>query len=244
MTALILGATSPIARYVAAEYAAAGHTIYLASRDRDETERIASDIAIRFDTTAVADEFDALDLEGHEAFVDRVEEHVGPVDVCIVAFGMMGDQEESQSDIGAARRVIDTNYTGAVSICELLADRMVERGHGSIVGISSVAGERGRRSNYIYGSAKGAFTLFLGGLRNRVADRGVRVCTVKLGFVDTRMTYGLESPLPKAAPADAARAIYRAEQAGTEILYYPRFWAPVMGIIRSIPEKLFKKMNI
>lgn len=244
MTVLILGATSPVARAIAAEYAGAGHDAIVAGRDLDEITRIASDVAIRAGVDAHAIVFDALELDSHESFVDEVYEALGEVDVAVIAFGAMGEQEESQQDITAARRVIDTNYTGAVSIAELLADRMVERGSGSIIGISSVAGERGRRSNYIYGSAKGAFTLFLGGLRNRVAEAGVHVLTVKLGFVDTRMTFGMESPIPKASPEQAARAIFGAQRSGKDILYYPRFWAPIMGVIRSIPERLFKHLDI
>src|SRR5690606_26472808 len=103
---------------------------------------------------------------------------------------------------------------------------------------------RGRKSNYIYGSAKGAFTLYLGGLRNRLAEEGVNVLTVKLGFVDTRMTYGLDSPIPKASPAGTAHAIVRAQQRGVDVLWYPRFWAPIMGVIKAIPEFLFKKTSI
>lgn len=244
MTILILGATSPIAREIAAEYARAGHTLYLAARDHDEATRIADDLAIRFEVEARAGSFDALALDEHGAFVADVEDAVGPLDVAVLAFGAMGDQEESQADVEQARRVIDTNYTGAVSVCEALAARMSERRSGSIVGISSVAGERGRKSNYIYGSAKGAFTLYLGGLRNRLAEVGVHVMTVKLGFVDTRMTYGLESPVPKASPAQAARAIARAQRRGAEILWYPRFWAPIMKVIKAIPEGIFKKTDL
>lgn len=244
MSALILGATSPIARALAEEYAASGHTVYVAARDAEETERIAADVAIRHDATTASGAFDALDIDRHDAFIEAVEDEVGPIDVAILAFGAMGDQEHSQEDVGAARRVIDVNYTGAVSLCEALARRMSERGHGCIVGLSSVAGDRGRKSNYIYGSAKGAFTLYLGGLRNRLADDGVHVLTVKLGFIDTRMTYGMETPIPKASPADAAAAIFSAQQSGREVIYYPRFWAPIMGIIRAIPEKIFKRLSI
>lgn len=244
MSVLILGATSPIARAVADEYARAGQTVFVAARDEEEAGRIAADVAIRHDTTTDSGSFDALALDEHDAFIADVESRVGPVDVAVLAFGAMGDQERSQDDVEAARRVIDTNYTGAVSICEALARRMSDRGRGSIVGLSSVAGDRGRKSNYIYGSAKGAFTLYLGGLRNRLAEDGVHVLTVKLGFVDTRMTYGMETPIPKASPEDTAAAIFAAEQGGREVIYYPRFWQPIMGIIRAIPEKIFKKLSI
>mgnify|MGYP001826770061 CR=1 FL=1 len=244
MAVLILGATSPIARALAGEYASAGHSVFVAARDVDEADRIAADLSIRHGVQASAGRFDALEMDDHADFLDTAEAIVGPIDVAVLAFGAMGEQEESQRDISLARKVIDTNYTGAVSICEALAASMSSRGSGSIIGISSVAGERGRKSNYIYGSAKGALTLYLGGLRNRLADEGVNVLTVKLGFVDTRMTFGMQTPLPIAAPEDAAKAIFAAESSGREILYYPKFWAPIMGIIRAIPERIFKKMSI
>ncbi len=244
MSALILGATSPIARAIASQYARAGHDLFIAARNVDEAQRIAADLAIRHDVTALFGAFDALNLDGHAEFVDAVERDLGPIDVAVLAFGAMGDQDDSQRDIQAARRVIDVNYTGAISICETLAERMIERRAGGIVGISSVAGERGRKSNYLYGSAKGAFTLYLGGLRNRLAEHGVGVLTVKLGFVDTSMTYGMETPLPIASPEAAAHAIFAAQQRGRDVLYYPRFWRPIMGIIRAIPERVFKKLNL
>ena len=244
MTTLILGATSPIARELAARYAADGDAVFVAARDDEEVRRIASDLSIRHRAQIRGGTFDALDTGSHAAFLDEVEAELGPVEVAVLAFGAMGEQERSQEQISAARRVIDTNYTGAVSVCELLAERMSARGRGAIVGISSVAGERGRKSNYIYGSAKGAFTLYLGGLRNRLASEGVNVLTVKLGFVDTRMTFGLDSPIPKATPEDTARAIHAAQRRGQDVLWYPRFWAPIMGVIKSIPERFFKKMSI
>lgn len=244
MTVLILGATSPIARAVANEYAELGHDIFLAARDRDEAQRIASDIAIRYEVRTTAAAFDAVQTGTHAELLEHVEAALGAIDVAVLAFGAMGEQEESQDDFASARRVIDTNYTGAVSICELLAAAMVERGRGTIIGISSVAGERGRKSNYVYGSAKGAFTLYLGGLRNRLTEHGVGVLTVKLGFVDTRMTFGMETAIPVASPEEAARAIVGAARNGRDVLYYPRFWRPIMGVIRAIPERLFKKLSL
>lgn len=244
MTVLVLGATSPIARAVGARYASEARSIAFAARDVAEAQRIASDVAIRFDVPTMAVRFDALDAPSHAAMIDAVIAELGVIEVAVLAFGAMGDQEISQDDFEAARRVIDTNYTGAVSVCELLAPAMIEAKKGSIVGISSVAGERGRKSNYVYGSAKGAFSLYLGGLRNRLTEHGVRVVTVKLGFVDTRMTFGMQTAIPVASPEDAAAAIVDAEQRGQEVLYYPRFWRPIMGVIRAIPERLFKKLSL
>ncbi len=244
MAILILGATSPIARAVAEEYARQGRAVVLAARDADEADAVASDIHIRYQVDTWARSFDALDFDEHDAFVANVEAEAGPIDVALLAFGDMGDQEQSEADFERARRVIDVNYTGAASLCEAIARRMAERGHGSIVGISSVAGDRGRKSNYFYGSAKGAFSLYLQGLRNRLSDQGVHVMTVKLGFVDTRMTFGMDSPLPIAAPEQVGQAIARAQQRGVDAFYYPHFWRGVMGIIKAIPERIFKKLSI
>jgi len=244
MSVLILGATSRVANRVARCYAEAGHPVYLAEPDLAEAERIAADIAIRTGAETLAGAFDALDFDAHPAFVDAVEEALGPIEVALVAFGLMGDQEDSEQDFAKAHRVIDVNYTGAASICEAIARRMSERGEGSIIGISSVAGDRGRRSNYFYGSAKGAFRLYLQGLRARMHPLGVHVMTVRLGFVDTRMTFGMKTGIPIASPEAVARALYRAQQQGVDTLYYPPFWAGIMGIIKAIPESVFKRLSL
>lgn len=244
MAVLILGATSPIARAVARLYAERGETVCLAARDEDEADRIAADLEIRHRIDAYSLPFDARQFESHRQLVDRAEKMAGPIDVALLAFGAMGDQEESQRDFERARQVIETNYTGAASLCEALADEMDQRGRGTIIGITSVAGDRGRASNYVYGSAKGAFTLYLQGLRNRLADQGIQVVTVKLGFVDTRMTFGMETAIPIASPDDAAEAIVKAADSGTDVLYYPRFWRGIMTVIKSIPERLFKHLSL
>lgn len=244
MSALVLGATSPIARATARAMAKRGHDVYVAARDLDEARRLALDLEVRHQVRAVAGTFDALDFEQHGAFITAVTEAVGPIDVALVAFGDMGDQDTSQADFTQAHRVIDVNYTGAVSICERIAEAMLERGAGTLIGLSSVAGDRGRASNYIYGSAKGAFTLYLQGLRNRLFSQGVHVMTVKLGFVDTPMTFGLKTPLPVADPDATGEAIVRAAEQRRDMLYHPAFWAGVMGIIKNIPEAVFKRMKL
>ena len=244
MAVLILGATSPIARAVAEEYARAGHTLCMAARDFEEAERISADLEVRYQGEAVALSFDACNFDGHESLIDEVEERVGPIDVALFAFGFMGDQEQSQDDFKQAKKVIDVNYTGAVSLSELIARKMVDRGRGSIIGISSVAGDRGRASNYFYGSAKGAWTLYLQGLRNRLAKKGVHVMTVKLGFVDTRMTFGMETGIPIASPDEVGEAILNAEQQGVDSFYYPRFWQGIMTVIKGIPERVFKHLSL
>ena len=244
MSVLILGATSRIAQRLAHAYAADGESVFLAARDGEDAARVAADVAIRHGVPTDAASFDATDFDGHPAFVAAVEEALGPIDVAIVAFGDMGDQEASQGDFAAARRVLDVNFTGAASICEALAAVMEPRGRGAIVGVGSVAGDRGRQSNYFYGSAKGGFALYLQGLRNRLYKRGVQVLTVKPGFVDTRMTFGLQTGIPIADPDDAAQAIHDAQRGGADTLYYPRFWGGIMGVIKAIPERVFKRLSL
>mgnify|MGYP002883065900 CR=1 FL=1 len=244
MTALILGATSRIAQQLGHRYAERGHAVYIAARDTDECARIAADIGVRHEVPSASGPFDAIDFQSHPAFIEHVEHTLGPIEVAVLAFGEMGDQEHSQSDFAAARKVIDINYTGAASLAEAIAAGMESRGRGSIIGISSVAGDRGRQSNYFYGSAKGAFTLYLGGLRNRLHSKHVHVMTVRLGFVDTRMTFGMKTGIPIADPADISERIVHHQEKGTDDVYLPRFWQGIMTIIRSIPEGVFKKLSL
>jgi short-subunit dehydrogenase len=242
MSVLILGATSPISRALAAKYAAQGRAIFLA--DLDEADRIAADLRVRYGVKACSGFFDAKDFDSHPGFVAAVEKEVGPIEICVVAFGAMGEQTASEDDFAAARNVIDINYTGAASASEAVVGAMLTRGSGSLIGICSVSGDRGRASNYFYGSAKGAFALYLQGLRNRLFKGGVHVLTVKLGFVDTGMTFGMETGLPMASPDAVAAAIVRAESRRLNVLYYPPFWIGIMGVIRAIPEEVFKRLSL
>jgi decaprenylphospho-beta-D-erythro-pentofuranosid-2-ulose 2-reductase len=244
MAVAIFGATSRLARRLADTYAAAGYPLYLAARDTPEAERTAADLRVRHNITAVAGPFDAADIDQHGALIDRIVSDVGPIEIAIIVFGDM-EPGQDHADLARLRRVIDRNYTGAAALAEVLAEHMLHRGSGSIVGISSVAGDRGRASNYLYGSAKGAWSLFLQGLRNRLFSAHVHVMTAKLGFLDTRMTFGMKlPPLPVASPEDAAKAIFHAQQRKVDVLYYPAYWRLVMGVIGAIPEALFKRLSL
>jgi len=244
MSVLILGATSRIAQSLAHRYAENGQSIFVAARDADEAAAVAADVRVRTQGVCASGRFDATDFDGHAAFLESVIASVGPIEVAVLAFGDMGDQKASEADFEAAHQVIDVNYTAAVSICERLAAHMSARAGGSIVGIASVAGDRGRQSNYIYGSAKGAFGLYLQGLRNRLFKAGVHVMTVKLGFVDTRMTFGLQTGIPVASPEAVSRAIFEAQRAREDVFYYPRLWRGIMGVIKAIPEAAFKRLTL
>ncbi|MBI4219152.1 MAG: SDR family oxidoreductase [Chloroflexi bacterium] len=244
MPVLILGATSPIARAIAREYARLGRALVLAARDLSEAESAAKDLTIRCGVPARGVKFDARDYGTHDALVAEAADTAGDIDCAIVAFGDLGRQPDSETDFDAARVVLEVNYVGAVSICEALARRMASRGGGTIIGISSVSGDRGRRSNYFYGSAKGGFSLYLQGLRGRMHASGVHVMTVKPGFIDTPMTWGLKTRVPIASPGSLARAIVKAADRRVDVLYYPWFWRWIMLAVRSIPESRFKRLGL
>lgn len=239
---LIVGGGSDIGRAIAHRFAAAGHPVQLAARDVARLAADQSDIALRHNVAVSLHELDILDAASFDAFVDGLPELPG-IALCVV--GLLGDQAASETDIDAAALVMRSNFEGPALFTGLLAGRFEARGSGTLVGISSVAGDRGRASNYVYGSAKAGFTAFLSGLRNRLAGKGVHVLTVLPGFVATRMTEGMKLP-PRltAAPDAVADAIFRAVAASRNILYVKPVWRLVMAVIRALPEPLFKRMRI
>ncbi len=240
--ALILGATSDIAKALAHKYAGQGYSLTLAARKSDRLAEVASDIEIRHSAKVEVVEFDALDYSGHAGFYESLTQKP---DVAICVFGYLGDQKTAQSDFSEAEQIINSNYTGAVSILNIIAADFERRRSGTIIGISSVAGDRGRQSNYIYGSAKAGLTVYLAGLRNRLAKSNVHVLTVKPGFVRTKMTAGLPLPAPVTAkPARVAEDIFKAQQKGSNQLYTLRLWQLIMLVIRHIPEPIFKRLSL
>lgn len=243
MNILILGANSDVG-YAAARLFAEKEkaTIYLASRDMALLEKKAGDIKIRHQVEATPLFFDATAYDTHLAFYEGLEEKP---DIVVLSFGMLGSQEHAQKDISHARDIIHTNFTGAVSILEIIASDFEKRGHGTIIALSSVAGLRGRQSNYVYGAAKGALSIYLSGLRNRLTKPGVHVITVLPGFINTKMTEGMDLPKALSAmPDQVAMDIYTAYQKKKNIIYTRWFWKWIMLIIRSIPETIFKRLNL
>ena len=243
MVVLILGAGSDIAFALARKFAGANHAhIILASRNMPLLEDRAKDLAIRYGVAAEAVPFDAVDYGSHAGFYHRLD---CKPDVVAVAFGHMVEQENAQARFDEIRRTVETNLLGAMSILEIVAADFEDRGHGTIIGVSSVAGERGRKKNYIYGAAKAGFTAFLSGLRNRLCSRGVRVMTVLPGFVRTKMTDTMDLPAPLTAePEEAAADIHRAFEKKRDIVYTKPLWRWIMLVIRHIPESLFKRLNL
>jgi decaprenylphospho-beta-D-erythro-pentofuranosid-2-ulose 2-reductase len=240
---LILGAKSDIARAMAHTWAQNGYDLYLAGRKAAaEIGPDVQDISIRHGVIARALEFDATAYETHAAFYAALDPKP---EVVICVLGFMPDQKAAEQDLDLARQVMATNYIGCASILSIAANDMEARKTGSIIGISSVAGERGRASNYFYGSAKAGFTAFLSGLRNRMALVGLHVMTVKPGFVYTKMTEGLPLPAPLTAqPEQVAQDIFKAWRKQKNVLYTKWMWRWIMAIIRSIPEWKFKKMKL
>jgi len=238
-TILILGATSDMARACAHRYAREGYDLQLAARDASAVEADAQDLRLRHGVTVTALALDVLDTDSFAGFIAGL----APLpDVVLCAVGFMGDQAESQRNPQAATVVLRSNFEGPALVLGMLAERFEARGSGTVIGISSVAGDRGRASNYVYGAAKAGFTAFLSGLRNRLARGPVRVITVKPGFVATKMTEGLPlNPRLTAQPAEVAEAIWRAQDKGRDVIYVRRVWRLIMAIIRALPERLFKK---
>lgn len=238
---LFLGAGSDIAAALEREYARAGFDLYLAGRNDEEMRCLAQDLEIRFQVRAVPLSFDVTDTASHEAFYRRLEPN--PIGI-VCAVGYLGDQGKGEEDFAEARRILETNFVGCVSILEIAAADLEKRGEGFIVGISSVAGDRGRAANYLYGSAKAGFTAFLSGLRGRLHKSGVQVLTVKPGFVRTKMTEHLILPgLLTAEPEKVARAIFQAQRAGKPLIYAKGVWWMIMGVVRLLPESVFMKMK-
>jgi decaprenylphospho-beta-D-erythro-pentofuranosid-2-ulose 2-reductase len=239
---LILGASSDIAKATARQYAQKGYTLLLAGRSAETLEPFSKDLIIRYKIAAKYVAFDAENIPSHTAFYQQL--HPVP-DIVVCAFGYLGDQDVAQQQWVESNRIIQANYTGAVSILNIVANQMEARKAGVIVGISSVAGERGRQSNYIYGSAKAGFTAYLSGLRNRLTRSGVQVVTIKPGFVDTKMTSGLKLPAPLTAqPAQVASKIVRAVDRKADVVYVLWMWRWIMLIIKCIPEGVFKKLKL
>ena len=234
---LILGARSDIARPLARIYAEDGYRVILAARHADQLKADADDLRVRFGQSADLQEFDVRESARHSIFLDQLGELP---DTIISLVGLMTSQEDAQSNFPAAELMMQTNYLGLVSILGEAANRMEKRGSGTIIGISSVAGDRGRATNYIYGSAKAGFTAFLSGLRNRLYRKNVRVITIKPGFVRTKMTEGLDLPgILTASPDELARVIRRAHKKNKLVVYYRPVWQLIMFIICSLPERLF-----
>lgn len=241
-TVLVLGGTSDIGRAISRRLAAEVSVVQLAGRNATAVEREAHDIRVRGDVEVTTHQCDVLQPDGGLSMLDTL--HPLP-DVAICVIGALADQREAERDPGLAETLMRTNYVGPSLLLGALAERFADRGGGVLVGISSVAGDRGRKSNYVYGSAKAGFTAFLSGLRGRLAGSGVHVVTVKPGFVYSRMTDGMDlPPWLTAEPAAVAEVVASAVRKRRDVVYAHRRWRLVMSLVRAVPERLFKRLSI
>ena len=240
-SAIVLGGSSDIGRAAARAFAKAGYDVALAGRDVAALEPDAADLRARYNVEVGLHTFDVLDTASFEGFVSGL---AALPDVVISIVGMLGVQQNAESDLAHATTIMRSNYEGPSLILGLFAEKFLARGSGTLVGVSSVAGDRGRASNYVYGSAKAGFSAFLSGLRARASRSGVHVVTVKPGFVRTKMTEGMKliGPLTVEAPV-VGDAILAAVEKKTDVVYVSGKWRLVMLIIKTLPEAMFKKLK-
>lgn len=244
MKVLVLGATSAIAQETVKLLATEGGQFFLVGRNRERLEAVAQDLLARYEVQVDWAQADLNDFERHAALLERALRFLGRLDVVLVAHGTLGNQKACEKDFNAARLEIETNFLSAVSLLTIVANDLEARRGGCIAVISSVAGDRGRQSNYIYGAAKGGLNVFLQGLRNRLHPAGVSVITMKPGFVDTPMTDGFKKGLLFVKPETVAPGIVRAIKQRRDVVYLPFFWRYILLVIRAIPESIFKRLRL
>jgi short-subunit dehydrogenase len=241
---LIVGATSAIAEATARLFAARGDRLHLLARNRERLETMAKDLKIRGAESVAFDILDVNDFDRHTAVLDAASAAMGGIDIALIAHGTLPDQKVCEGNFPQTLRELNTNAIGAISLLTHLANRFEQQRHGVIAAISSPAGDRGRQSNYVYGSAKAALTIFLQGLRNRLHKSDVKVLTIKPGFVDTPMTANFPKGFLWAQPERIAKDTLKAISASRDVIYTPWFWRPIMILIRSIPEPIFKRLSL
>ena len=241
---VVFGATSSIAQHVMRNFARDKASFFLVARNAEKLRTIAEDLKSRGAKNVVVHTGEYLDFIDQRRIMERLDTEFPDFDSCVVAYGSLPDQTRCQKSSDALQDALTVNFTSVATLVEQFAAKFEGAGAGTIAVIGSVAGDRGRQSNYVYGSAKGALALYLQGLRNRLFDSGVRVVTIKPGFVDTPMTSHLEQgPLFRSAES-VGSAIYKALKGRADVVYVPWFWCIIMTIIRLIPEFVFKRLKL
>ncbi|MEO0574375.1 MAG: SDR family oxidoreductase [Pseudomonadota bacterium] len=241
---LIVGATSAIAEQCARIWAQRGDALTLTGRDDARLQSIAEDLRARGATTVHTQTFDVTDHAQHANCFEQASTDMQGLDVVLIAHGSLPDQAACEADVAAAMHEIDTNGLSVVSLMSLAANHLAAQSTGTLAVISSVAGDRGRASNYVYGSAKAMVTTFASGMRQRLAKSGVNVVTIKPGFVDTPMTAAIAKGALWAQPDAVARTIVAAIDRGRGEVYVPSFWYLIMFVIRHIPTFIFKRLSL
>lgn len=241
---LILGATSAIAENTARVWAKRGDSFFLVARNAEKLAAVAADLKTRGAAHVDTRIADLDDLDAHPQLLADAINALGGLDIAYLAHGVLGDQAEAERDALSAEAILHTNFVSPVSLLTWLANYCVKQKHGTLAVISSVAGDRGRKSNYVYGSSKAGMTAFLQGLRNRVDREGVTVVTIKPGPVKTPMTASMEKQEKFADPASVGKSIAGAVDSKKDVVYVPGMWRVLMAVVRAIPESMFKKTDM
>jgi short-subunit dehydrogenase len=241
---LVLGATSGIAMATTRLLAAQGASLYLVGRNAQKLEAVAGDLKTRGAAYVDICVLDLDDTTQHPKMLADAVHSLGGLDMAYIAHGVLGDQQQAEADYAVAAAILHTNFLSVVSLLTWLANFFVNQQSGILAVISSVAGDRGRKSNYVYGASKGALNVFLEGLRNRIDREGINVLTIKPGPVQTAMTAHMPKAEKFAPPQKVAEDILKAVARRKDVVYVPGIWAIIMFVIRSIPEAIFKKLNL
>ena len=244
MKIMIVGATSALAHETAKLFARDGAELLLVGRTPEKLEVVASDLKVRGARRIETYLLDLSDLSRHQELLDQALAKLGELDMLLIAYGTLGDQRKCELSVEETLKEFNNNCISVISLLTLSANYFEQRRRGCIAVISSVAGDRGRKSNYVYGTAKAALTIFLQGLRNRLSSSGVTVVTVKPGFVTTPMTTHMKSGLLMANAQAVGQGIYEAMLKKKDVVYLPWFWRPIMFVVKSIPESLFKRLSL
>ena len=241
---IIIGATSAMAKEVAKLYAIEKANMYLIARDTSKLDIIKQDLSVRGANTVYTAPFDANQFDSHQEVIEEAFEALGRVDLLLVAHGSLPNQELCQTDSMKAIEELNTNGVSVISLLTHAATRMEQQESGNITVITSVAGDRGRQSNYVYGAAKGLVSTFLQGLAQRLSKSGVHVLDIKPGFVDTPMTTEFDKGVLWAKPEKVAQIIKKRIKKKSSFSYTPAFWFVIMTIIKFVPKNIFNKVNL
>lgn len=241
---LIIGATSAMAEATARLFAARGDSLFLVARNAAQLDAVASDLRVRGADKVGAFALDANDHARHAEMLSAATDLLGGLDTVLIAHGTLSDQAACEQSVALTLAEINTNALSVIALLTPIANQLAAQGQGNIAVISSVAGDRGRQSNYVYGSAKAMVTAFLSGLRQRLYKSGVSVTTIKPGFVDTPMTQAFTKGPLWASPERVAKDIVRAIDHGTPVAYVPGFWRWIMRVIQHIPEEIFQRLKL
>lgn len=244
MNILILGATSAIAQETAKCWAEEGATLFLVARDKEKLSTVASDLKVRGASQVVEYPLDLGHIDMHQQLIQTAVHNLGHLDVAFLAYGTLSNQTTCARNVAETLYEFSINCTSAISLLTLLANQFEKQKKGCLAVITSVAGDRGRQSNYVYGAAKGAVSIFLQGLRNRLTPFGVTVLTLKPGFVDTPMTAHIPKNPLFANPQAVGKRIFKAVKNQEDVVYLPSFWRLIMAMITHIPERIFKRLEL